>query len=280
MGLVFSLALAAGMLLNGILTGFTGLNITYIIIVVFLTFYNLPFIKKSVTDTNRKRAIITGVLVYSLAAGAAMAGTWIYSMKDDTLSFYRQMSSAAGLLREGKYSDAEKELLRLHAREPSDASVNQNLAVVYLNTGMLDEAKKYIDAAYTAKPFDEGILYDYGLILYENRDYKNAQRYFEEACRLNPVKIDVNLYAGMASFKLRELRRAIYRLERTLTLERDSTEALYFLGRSYMELMEYSKAGKYFNRILELKPDKDMEVRVKGYLLDMESAKEGEQYGK
>lgn len=275
MGLMLSLVLLLGALINGFLDGFSLLNDMYIALLA-LTAGICFFLSKN----NNKRVSIAAfriepnfvacilLFVVLIVVSKVMAPT-------NTFTTSAAINYSAQLIGLGASKEAGKILEKLYEKDPANPMVNLNLGVVYLKERKSDLVKKHLDAASQRLGFDENLWFNYGMLYYQLKDYKNAQVSFEKALALNPEMVSAAVYAGTMSFRLRELQKAIYYLENARFQRPGSPDILLHLGRAHMELMNFSLAKEAFDSALEMKPSETLVASIQEQLALLNEAEGG-----
>lgn len=275
MGVIFSLVILFGALINGLLNGFSPLNGVYIALPAVLSAYLFFMSRKKNATVSlgkfRLGASLAGFIIFGVVlilASKAMAPVNQFTTSD-------RLNDSARLISRGAAEDAGKTLQKLYEKDPSNPSVNLNLGVVYLKERKTDLVRQHLDAAQQRLAFDENLWFNYGLMYYQLKDFKNAQACFEKALQLNPDMTNAAVYAGTMSFRLRELQRAVYHLENARFQKPDSPEILLHLGRAHFELMNFTSAEEAFSTALQLKPSKELESSIQEQLTALKAARGG-----
>jgi len=275
MGLIFGLFLIIGILLNTIFIGFNALNIIYLILSAAFLIYSLPFTKKVLKfGVNVKRDRTFNFIFYTVLLIIFFSSGKLLSSKDP-MQYSYDINKCAELIQDGDVKKAEKQLVKLYEKNPSNPLVNENLAVVYLKDKRTDLVKVHLDNASKELNFDENLWYNYGMLYYQQKDYKKAQECFEIAIKLNPNMVKAHIYAGTMSYRLRDLRRAIYHLENAKTISPNSPEILFHLGRANMDLMQYKDAEECLSLALSNKPSKPLETSIQELLKEVKGYRGG-----
>jgi len=260
MGMVFGLMLLFGFFFNCIFKGLSFLNIIYVIISVLILVYSIYIRGKKPgvpQKSQKKKWFLTGAVVYLGAIALILILTAILP-SDSLYSTTSQINKSSQLIKNGDYKSAQKILLGLNKKDPSNALVNLNLGAAYIMAKKPDDAMDYLNKANSMLYFDENVPYNMGLAQYQKGNYGDALKYFESAIALNPSMVNAHIYAGTMAYMLRNLRKAIYHFENARLLRPDMPDILYDLGKANIELFEYDQAESNFNGVLKLKPSKEL----------------------
>lgn len=274
MGILFSLVMLIGALINGVMFGFTPLNMVYIglPIMVGIASYLLKITHLSV---NIGKVKVNANVVAFIAFAILLAIASKSMAPDNQFTVSSKINTSAKMIERADYKGAKKILLALNQKDPANGMVNLNLAVIYLKERKPDLVKQHLDLASGTLQFDENLWFNYGMLYYQMNDFKNAQINFEKALKLNPSMTSASVYAGTMSFRLRELQKSIYYLNNAHFLNPSSPDILLHLGRAHFELMNYNASETAYRLALDLKPSKALTDSLQGLLVELETARGG-----
>lgn len=274
MGIIFSIVMLIGALINGFLGGFTSLNIVYIVLPVLLGIAS-HVMKMAHLSVAVGKVKVNANLVAFIAFAIVLVIASKAMAPDNQFTVAQKIDASAKMIARDDYKGAKKILVALNQKAPANEMVNLNLGVIYLKERKPDLAKQHLDLASGRLQFDENLWFNYGMMYYQVNDFKNAQIQFERALKLNPSMTSAAVYAGTMSFRLRELQKAIYYLTSAHFLNPESPEILLHLGRAHFELMNFNASEIAYQAALSLKPSKAVTASIEGLLVELEAARGG-----
>jgi hypothetical protein len=115
------------------------------------------------------------------------------SRNDDETDIPRLKNRAKEALRQQDYEHALKLLVKVAKVQSDDASVWNNIGIVYTKLGNKEKAVRAFDRALSIDDEVAQIWYGKGYVLFENREYKDALIAFKKALRIDP---DNSKYKG------------------------------------------------------------------------------------
>ena len=119
--------------------------------------------------------------------------------------------------RQGKWTDAEKDLQKALELNPNQPEVLNYLAYGWLERGQnVSQARVMLEKAVRSRPNDPQILDSVGWALYLSGNYTEALGYIEKALDLLPADPEVNEHVGDVYWRLGRRTEARYQWERAL----------------------------------------------------------------
>jgi len=209
---------------------------------------------------------------------------------------YRNLGEA--YLRQGKYSQALKELLKAEALTPDDYFLQNDLGLVYYYKGKQDlairrykkalalkddyaPARNNLGNAYAEKrEWDKAIeqyeelssdllyatpqfpLSNLGLAYYEKKEYQLSEKYFLKALKVQQ-DFDRALYGlGKTYMAMGRVPAAITKLERAALAAPDAPPVHFELAKAYTMNREYKKAYDSYQLVVNLNPGSPLADRA------------------
>jgi Flp pilus assembly protein TadD len=100
---------------------------------------------------------------------------------------------------QGKYRTAEKQYLRVLAKDPKNLDALSNLGVVYFRTGKLRSAESTLKKALAIGPNDEFVLTTLGIVHYRQSRFDEALKELRKAIDINPNSATAHNYLGITA---------------------------------------------------------------------------------
>ena len=160
-----------------------------------------------------------------------------------------------GLLKEKKYSEAEKSCVFLLASFPENVKIRYLRALLNQKLGNTAKAIKDYEFLINHEGADEAIFNNLGTIEAQSKKYDDAADLFYKAINRNPQGAEFHNNLAELFMSLKNYDKALEEYNKLLKLEPDNLVALFNLGVIYKDKGDYLEAGKQWQRILAKKPD-------------------------
>lgn len=152
----------------------------------------------------------------------------------------------AGLLQQGRYPEALRELLAAEKLSPNDASIQNNLGLAYFMRDRYSLAAEKLRHAVTLEPKYTEARNNLGRVLIELEQYDQAIRELRivvgDLTYSDPAKAYVNF--GLAYFRKRDFDEARGAFAKAIETNRNNCLAHTYYGRSLLELGKFDAASK------------------------------------
>ncbi len=200
-------------------------------------------------------ALYGGLGAYRKYAGAALAALLLFfgymimarnALWADEIRFWAQAlrenpgraydNLAAGLMRAGAYSEAEKVYLQLLRRFPGNSSIYANLGVLAQAKGDVKGAIGYFTEASRLEPGSAELRMNLGSMYLLSGDRAKARALYLEAAALNPRSPGVYTNLGVLAAGEGKARQAAEYFRKAVDLDPDQIEARLNLANAYMAL--------------------------------------------
>jgi Tfp pilus assembly protein PilF len=236
---------------------------------------------------NLRRILHLG-LIFTVIFAVACAST-------DSAKRQKEAEAARMLgeayLRDRKFTQALKELLKAEKLKPNDHYLQNDLGLVYYYKQKYDKAiehyKKALDLksdygpainnlgnAYAAQQqWDSAIEYylratetvlyatphfplaNLGDVYYEKKDYQRSEAYYLEALDVRPNFVIALRGLARTYIALNRVEEAIVKLEKAVKMAPDQPLLHYDLARAYQSAGDERKARRAYQTVIELAPD-------------------------
>lgn len=128
-----------------------------------------------------------------------------------------------GLLKTGRFAEAEAAARALQRQFPARGDVNQALALVLLKSGKHNHALRYAEAAAKAEPENAGYLVNLGRLYVEYEMIEEAQSALEKALRIDPSMYQAPWALGEFFRAVGNGEKAVHYLRQALAAARPET---------------------------------------------------------
>ena len=140
-----------------------------------------------------------------------------------------------------QYDAAIEQFMLAIGENPSSASANLNLGLVYLEVGRIDDALKAIEQARKTQDSEEALV-ALAMIDYQKKDYKQAAGFMEAALKMAPSKALNHLRLGVIRKQAGDLERAAESFRMAIAQDPELVDARVNLGLTLKELQRYDEA--------------------------------------
>jgi len=155
---------------------------------------------------------------------------------------------------EGKFFDAEIQLIELLKEKPLDAKSNELLGLVYLSQDKNQEAIKKLEIAAKDKSAPIYGQYKLAMLYMQEESYESAIHTLLRLHKVAPESLDIILELANAYLIAGEYGDALQWLHIANTRSPTDKEILYNLGRIYDETHDVLSAINYYKKSLEVDP--------------------------
>jgi len=180
---------------------------------------------------------------------------------------------AQAAIAQGKYDQAQTDLTRLLAHDPTNAALNLAMA------DLMDRQDRFADSLpyyETALKQDAGLTtaqLGAGWAAYNLGNYDRALVYFSDILANNPENIEAHAGQAKSYYALAWYTDALTPLQVWATKRPGEKEPYYLLGMAYTQLTMYAEAIPNYRRWLQLTPDSseekaDTQIRLAWALLE------------
>ncbi len=150
----------------------------------------------------------------------------------------------AGLLQQGRYPEALRELLTAEKLNPNDAAIQNNLGLAYFMRDRFSLAAEKLRRAIELEPKYTEARNNLGRVLIELEQYDQALRELKivtsDLTYPDPAKAYVNY--GLAYFRKRNFTEARSAFAKAMEANRNNCLAHTYFGRSLLELGKFEQA--------------------------------------
>lgn len=155
------------------------------------------------------------------------------------------------LQKAGDLSGAEDAYLRALKRDPNNAQINANLAVVYEALGRFSLAERHLRQAINVAPKNPSTHNNLGVVLYRVGNYSGAMLEFNRALSLDSGQLDAYTNKGLIFMRWGRYDDAQRSFRQVLVLDPDNALAHYNLGLAYEETQQWDMAIDSYYRFLD-----------------------------
>ena len=229
--------------------------------------------------------------VFSLSCGGRPPGPGNFeSVRRDPAKAKGHLGMGATHLREGRITQALKELLMAEQYDPENADVQHHLGVAYQYKLRLKQAETHVKRALalrkdfpeahntlggiytTMKRYDEALTqfnlalsnvlyltpqyahYNIGLVYFEQERYEQALPGFQKAVDLAPTWSFAYYHIGRCYHALKRLEEAREAFEKAVRYASNYALAHFYLAEVYLELNQPEKARENYNKVIKIAP--------------------------
>jgi len=154
------------------------------------------------------------------------------------------------LLQNGSYPQALAELLKAEAADPSNAVVQNNLALTYFARERFEQAEQHLQKALKLKPNYTDAKTNLGRLYVEMKKYSEAEALLRDAAQdltyTSPEKVYLNL--GLSSFRQKKFADARKSLLKSIEFQRNGCLNQTLYGRTLFEQKDFSGAAATLDR--------------------------------
>jgi len=202
-----------------------------------------------------------------------------------------KFENAIESIKRGEFSEAERILLQITAREPQNFDANHMLGIVSGNLNKFEQAEIFFQTSLSIDSRFPPLYQNYGLFLSKAKQFERAIEQFNVALRLFPNFAPVYSYRGNALEKLhkfddaivdhnraialapgifgfynnrgntllkkKQLAEAISDFERAIKLNPSFADAYCGLGHAFTDLKRYDDALGAYDKALSIEPDSE-----------------------
>lgn len=193
------------------------------------------------------------------------------------------------LLREGRTTPAEQQLLAARQLAPNNATVHLNSGQLYAAEKKWTEAEKEFETATSLDPSSPTVLFAYadflvsrqrapkaialaqqfvnahpdnaqghlvlGSLQFKSKDMSAAQQEFERAIQIDPKNVQGYLRMGLVYEQQNQPDAAIAQYQKALALQPKLVPVITTVGNLYLEKGDLETARTYYERALQVDPD-------------------------
>jgi predicted Zn-dependent protease len=153
------------------------------------------------------------------------------------------------LLREGKYSEAERELTTIIALNPHHSASWEDLGGLYLYLGRLADYEILMQRLEQEAPENLVLRIQFGHYLLLNRRFPEAERYLQHVLLEDPHSIKAHWYLGLVHQARGRLGWAIREFREALRSDFVDKNIVLDLSTAYLEIGENEKALQLLKKL-------------------------------
>jgi len=172
----------------------------------------------------------------------------------DHIESIELLSSALAALRFGRYEDAERELKRFIADNPTNCLAISSLGNALIWQKKWEEAEAAFRECLRLEPNAPDELRKLGLVLFQLRKYTDAELVFRTAQTLKPEDAAIMFQLGVALGILQKYDEAIDALNKAATLNPQDGPTFFQMGAVLIQKGETEKAVDSFKKALSIDP--------------------------
>lgn len=166
-----------------------------------------------------------------------------------------QLTKAKVLQKSGKYSEAEKEFVRLINQNDGLPEGYYHLGIFYLQTGAYSKAAACFEKCLNSGFITAGIYNNLGMIYQNNGDFEKSTECYKKAVEIEPGNIPALNNLAFACFQDGNLSGAVSVLNKAISLVPNDTESRYNLAYIYHQSGDLGKAEENYRAAINLAPD-------------------------
>jgi len=155
------------------------------------------------------------------------------------------------LQKAGDLPGAEDAYLRALKRDPNNAQINANLAVLYEAQGRFQLAERHLRQSINVAPDNPSAHNNLGVVLYRMGNYDGALIEFNRALSLDSGQLDAYTNKGLIFMRWGRHADAQRAFSQVLVLDPANALAHYNLGLVYEEMQQWSMAIDSYYRFLD-----------------------------
>lgn len=155
----------------------------------------------------------------------------------------------------GRFDDAERLYLELHAANPQDEEILFLLGILSCDLGIFDTACRFLEEALHYSPKFLEARHQLGVALARAGRQGAALAQFELTLELAPERADTQVAAADALIELGRTEEAVARLERLVATDADHADAWRALGKAALRLGDAARAETCCTAALRSMPD-------------------------
>lgn len=243
---VAGLLIMTGVLLDGLLTGFSTADYTAALAGLFLVLMKTPWGKKILPERSGTHLVLSRLVIIAAALAVIVVPLSFVQGKGSGQSLNKVLKNCAELVEQGELDQAYQLLDAFEGENIPE--ILQNKAAVLIRKGEGREAENLLVQASALKNMDAGMFYNLGLIYFQSQRYEEAGESFEKAVLLDPDMWQGCYYAGEAYYRIKNYRAAEYFYTEALQIVPDNPRIYDSLAQSKMEKMEFAQALTFMEK--------------------------------
>ena len=165
-----------------------------------------------------------------------------------------KLGTAAYLLQNNRFDDAEKILREVIRTSPSNVDAHNLLGVVLDQIGNATEAEREYRNAIRLDRNAVSPLANLGVLLAKTKREPEAIRTFESVLRLKPDHHQAIVDLGFLYRTIGQYEKAVPLLEKAAAVQPNDYEVIYALGTALLETKKYDEASNYLTRAAAISP--------------------------
>lgn len=170
----------------------------------------------------------------------------------DHIESIELLSSALAALRYGRYEDAERELKRFIADNPTNCLAISSLGNALIWQKKWTEAEQAFRECLRLEPNAPDELRKLGLVLFQLRKYADAELVFRSAQALKPEDAAIMFQLGVALGILQKYDESIDVLKKAAALDPQDGPTYFQMGAVLVQMGEADKAVESFKKALSI----------------------------
>ena len=158
-------------------------------------------------------------------------------------------------LRQDKFPEARRHLIRAVELDPDHALSHKNLGRLYHMEGRSNEARVHYGHALRLQPNDPEPHYLFGIMAISEGDFDQAKVRLEDAVRIEPDLVQAHYNLGIISTRNGDRETAKSHFQKVLSLDPEFADAHINLGRVLMDEEKVQDAIAHYQQALRIDPN-------------------------
>ena len=175
------------------------------------------------------------------------------SNRNEILNVESLLEIGEKLYKEGKYSEAVEEFLKIINITENNYFAQYNVGLCYLELKEYSKAEKHLTTASQLRPFYSSPYISLGSLYYHQNQFSSALTYYQFAEQLDPSPA-IYYNIGRVYHTLKEYNKAILHYERAIDIDPSYASAHNGLGIVYDDLQEYNNAILHYEKAINIDP--------------------------
>jgi tetratricopeptide (TPR) repeat protein len=196
-------------------------------------------------------------LLFTLFSGMAESfGQTNSSLPKSQTEVISLLQQTAGLIQNGKFTEAETVIRRAVTIAPNNADAHNLLGVVLDQKGSTAEAERAYRQALKINPKGVSPLANLGVLLAKSKREPEAIQIFEKVLQIKPDHPQATINLGFLYNATGNYKKAAAVLETANRFQPGDFDILYNLGTAFAQLKNFDQANKYLSSAAEINPNK------------------------
>ena len=172
-----------------------------------------------------------------------------------TSKYKNQITTIKKLMNIGNFSEAEKLLLSLEAKNQLDHIGFHLLGMIYKLKSDYLIALKLLNKSINLDPLYAQAYSDIGAIYLEIKNISMAIRYLEKSLEIEPEGLSPNINLGLAYRILGKYKISIKYYSQALKINPNNSTLNFKIGELYEKLMDFNKANFFYRKSFSIDPN-------------------------